>query len=69
MKFSVVRIEPLAVRPDDAAHMLDLSANTFQMLIKCGWLAPSVHEHRLTLYDVEHVRKVWERIKREGSPK
>ena len=69
MKFSAVQIEPLAVRPDDAAKMLGVSPDKFQTLVKSGWLAPSVHDRLLTLYDVAHVRRVWERIKREGWPK
>ena len=69
MKFSAVQLEPVAVGPEEAAKMLGLSVDLFQTLVKCGWLAPSVRQHRLTLYDVSHVRKAWERIKRDGLPR
>ena len=69
MKFSAINTATLAVCPLVAAEMLGLSLDTFQAaLVNRGWIALSVNEHKLVLYDVEHVRGVWERIKREGWP-
>lgn len=69
MKFSAINPEPFAVRPLAAAEMLGLSQDKFQQLVNRGWISPSVNTPKLVLYDREHVRATWERMKREGLPK
>ena len=69
MRFSAINPQPFAVRPQVAAELLGLSRTKFQEFVNRGWLTPTVNTPALVLYDAEHVRKVWERIKRDGWPK
>ena len=69
MKYSAINPEPFAVRPQAAAEMLGLSRTKFQELVNRGWLAPTINTPALVLYDREHVKGTWERLKREGWPK
>ena len=69
MKYSAINPEPFAMRPLVAAEMLGVSPDKFQELVHSGWIAPSVNEPRLVLHDREHIKRTWERIKRDGWPK
>ena len=42
MKSNIVQIEPLAVRPEGAAKMLDITVDQLQELVRSGWLTPAV---------------------------
>jgi hypothetical protein len=57
MRFShLVKIEPILVRPVDAADMVG-SAQLFDEMVKAGWIYPVMKRHKLTLYSVDNVRQ------------
>lgn len=68
MKFSSLRLEPVGLRPPDAAQFLGVSPDLLERLRSTGMIAPAVSTHGLCLYDVSDLRSLWARIKAEGLP-
>lgn len=69
MKFSVIKIEPVALRPEDAANMMGMSERTLRVCVKAGWVKPVIQGNRMTLFEPGDIRALWNRIKRDGLPK
>jgi hypothetical protein len=69
MKFSAISLEPAAIRKEDAARFVGLSEDTLELCIKVGWIKPAVQGNRMCLFDVQELRLLWNRIKRDGLPK
>lgn len=69
MKFSdLIKAEPLAVDNEGAAKMLAMSVDTFERCRAAGWITAAVKQPRFVRYDVADVRRLWEKIKRDGLP-
>jgi len=56
MRFShLVKLEPILVRPVDAADMVG-SPQLFEEMVLAGWIQPVVKRHKLTLYSADRVK-------------
>lgn len=53
----IVQIEPLAVRPKQAAQMLSISLRKFNSMRACGQLPPAIKCGGCLLYDVKSLRR------------
>lgn len=68
MKYSLVRADPVALRPPDAAALIGISVDSLDRCRRAAWIKPGLESHGLVLYDIEDVRRLWTRIKKEGLP-
>ena len=52
----IIQLEPLALRPKDAARFIGVSERTFHSMKACGQLPPAVKLGGCVLYPVEDLR-------------
>lgn len=64
----IVRIEPEALRPADAAKFIAVSRNVLRDAVLAGWIKPCVCRTRLVSYRPSALRLLLNRIEREGLP-
>jgi hypothetical protein len=63
-----VKLEPVGLRPVDAAQFIGISTDMLDRCRNAEWVTPAVAIHGLVIYDTSDLRLLWNRIKREGLP-
>jgi hypothetical protein len=64
----ILRIEPEALHPPDAAKFIAISRTVLRDAVAAGWIKPCVCRTRLVSYRTAALRLLLNRIEREGLP-
>jgi hypothetical protein len=65
---TIVRIEPEALHPPEAARFIAVSRTVLRDAVAAGWIKPCVCRTRLVSYRPAALRLLLNRIEREGLP-
>jgi hypothetical protein len=65
---SFVQVQPIALRPPDAAKYIGISEDVLENCKNAGWIKPGLQLKRMVIYDTGDLILLWRRIKRDGLP-
>lgn len=64
----MVKIEPVGLRPEDAAAFIGVSRNVLDRCDRAGWVKPAIRQHKLVIYRPGSLVLLLNRIEKEGLP-